>query len=374
MAKKKPGTPLVPGVAGVGDPQEDRLLRSVIEAPKEDAPRLAYAAWLQEQGDSRGAFIRAQVLARATKTAPAEKRKLRQQARDLLDAHWDSWAAPFIARAGTLSERGFFTRLRWDDSRPLLDERLARLAASPLFALLPLHHKGQSGPVFSIMARLPRLGCFKSLRWSGMAEDDEDEDSEEAPAGRVLMGSPHLAGLEELRLANCGLRDAALAALARNPAAASLQILDLGGDGSQDVAGNQFGTAGVAELAASPFLGRLQALDISATPGVGDRGVLALAQATATLPSLTDLNIDGTDLSDAGALALARCPGLARIERLRIGPWIYQDAPLGDPACRALLASPYLDNIKKLVILLGMEPETARALRKRFGRRAVLGP
>ena len=372
MAKKTAGKTPVPGVAGVPDAEEDRLLSAIIRAPKDDTPRYAYADWLEKRDDPRGAFIRAQVKARSKRASPATKRRCRDQARALLDENWERWASPCLDREESSLERGFFVRLGFDASRPCRDPEAARLAASPLFALLPLHHKGEPGAAYSIMARLPRLGCFKTLDWSGMVSEEEDDESDKPPVGLLLMGSPHIAGLVELTLANCGLLDGALAALARNPAAASLKVLHLGGDGSVGVAGNLFGLVGARELARSPFLSKLESLDVSETPGVGDAGVLAIIDATDTLPSLRTLNIDGTDLSDAGVLHLSQRPGLARIERLRIGPWAFQDTPLGDPAGRALLESLYLDKIKRLELTLPMEPETARALKKRFGRRVSL--
>ncbi|MBY0227734.1 MAG: hypothetical protein K2W96_00500, partial [Gemmataceae bacterium] len=202
-----------------------------------------------------------------------------------------------------------------------------------------------------------------------MVSEEEDEESKQTPVALVLMASPHLAGLAELRLADCALLDGSLSAIARNPAAASLRLLDLGSDG----VANGFGTLGARELARSAYLGGLETLDVSEAPGVGDSGVLALVEATATLPRLKDLNIAGTDLSDAGALRISQCPGLARLERLRIGRWAYQDTPLGDPACKALLASPHLEKIQRLEIALEPEPDTARAMRKRWGKRLVLG-
>jgi uncharacterized protein (TIGR02996 family) len=41
----------------------DALLRAVLAAPDDDAPRLIYADWLDEHGDpARAEFIRAQVV------------------------------------------------------------------------------------------------------------------------------------------------------------------------------------------------------------------------------------------------------------------------------------------------------------------------
>jgi uncharacterized protein (TIGR02996 family) len=49
----------------------DAFVRAVVEAPNDDAPRLAYADWLEERGDPCGEFIRVQVeLARSVPLLP----------------------------------------------------------------------------------------------------------------------------------------------------------------------------------------------------------------------------------------------------------------------------------------------------------------
>ena len=69
-----------------------------------------------------------------------------------------------------------------------------------------------------------------------------------------------------------------------------------------------------------------------------------------------------------GGLAL-RC-GRGRLRRRRY----YQDAPLGDPAARALAASPYLDNVRRLELVhfRDVADDTVAALRQRFGERIIL--
>ena len=40
--------------------KHDYFLKTVLDHPADDAPRLAYADWLDGQGDPRGEFIRVQ--------------------------------------------------------------------------------------------------------------------------------------------------------------------------------------------------------------------------------------------------------------------------------------------------------------------------
>jgi uncharacterized protein (TIGR02996 family) len=38
-------------------PERSDLLAAILEAPDDDAPRLAYAEWLKQKGDARGELI-----------------------------------------------------------------------------------------------------------------------------------------------------------------------------------------------------------------------------------------------------------------------------------------------------------------------------
>src|SRR5215813_4740485 len=39
---------------------DEAFIRAILDAPGDDAPRLVYADWLDERGDPRGAFLRAE--------------------------------------------------------------------------------------------------------------------------------------------------------------------------------------------------------------------------------------------------------------------------------------------------------------------------
>src|SRR4051812_45469501 len=40
---------------------EERFLRQLLDSPSDDAPRLVYADWLEDQGDPRAAYLRAEL-------------------------------------------------------------------------------------------------------------------------------------------------------------------------------------------------------------------------------------------------------------------------------------------------------------------------
>jgi uncharacterized protein (TIGR02996 family) len=71
---------------------EVAFLRTIANAPDDDAPRLVYADWLDERGDLRATFVRLDVeLHRLVDTADAHRATLASRMRDLtvrLDARW----------------------------------------------------------------------------------------------------------------------------------------------------------------------------------------------------------------------------------------------------------------------------------------------
>lgn len=86
----------------------DALFAAILADPDEDTPRLAYADWLQEDGEhDRAEFIRVQVeLARFTpnESVPWNARAVALRAREkaLFAAHGASWLAPLRGSGGPL--------------------------------------------------------------------------------------------------------------------------------------------------------------------------------------------------------------------------------------------------------------------------------
>jgi uncharacterized protein (TIGR02996 family) len=101
---------------------ETALLRAIVESPDDDLPRLAYADWLEEQGnDDRAEFIRVQLrLARMAATAP-EREEGQRRERELLETHADEWLKPFRKWLHEPADILIPHRPRWEFRRGFLE-------------------------------------------------------------------------------------------------------------------------------------------------------------------------------------------------------------------------------------------------------------
>jgi len=80
------------------EPMDERaeLLRTVIESPDDDAPRLVFADWVEEHGEhERAEFIRFQCRLESLDDNPEETERLRERERELLDEFAWAWAEEF---------------------------------------------------------------------------------------------------------------------------------------------------------------------------------------------------------------------------------------------------------------------------------------
>lgn len=214
---------------------EQRAFLNAIHAnPDDDLVRLVYADWLDEQDQpERAEFIRVQVRLeeiRRTIRQPdedhlhylsvhsrssgvwccpgdsAERRELAFRYRSLLDAHEAEWLAPFreVLHNEWYWSRGFL------DVVQVAPEALAE-SAEELFGSHPIRRLILTGPGQHVgaLAAIPNDNCLAS---ADLIYNDLDPD-----ALRALTRFKHLAGLTELNLAFCGLRDSAVDFLCGEP-------------------------------------------------------------------------------------------------------------------------------------------------------------
>jgi uncharacterized protein (TIGR02996 family) len=326
---------------------ERGLLDAIRDDPDDDAARLVYADWLEENGRADHAeLIRVQI-AQARRRGDWEALKRREDAAlAALNAAWpgrreagvyyrrgmglavwekldgfDAWAAselpPWVVeRELTLNGRAFsdadlrglaasehlarLTRLtiRWGDR--LTSATVGALAGSPhaanLHELSLQMSVGEKGA--AALAGSKSLARLRRLVLTGGKLNEK--------AVARLVGSPALAGLRCLTLIDSFEGDAPVRVLAAATGLPRLRVLELHDNG--------IGDARLRLLLPSPLLARLEGLALIGNP-IRDGGAKALAACEA-LSGLKRLNLDGTQLSDAGVQALLDSPHLANLEQL----------------------------------------------------------
>ena len=260
----------------------DAFLQAILDAPDDDAPRLLFADWLDERGDSdRAEFIRVQIA--LEKRGPRRSEMWSRQNR-LLTLHEEEWSAP--AR-GVASD--------WTFRRGFIDEvhALARpflTGADDLFRQAPVCHVRLCWGRGAVLAR-----TYVPL----------------------LISLPHLQRLAGLDLGDNSLGSVGLQALTACLGLTRLTTLRL--------TACQIGDRGVKALADSPLLSRLTCLDLRDND-IGASGVRALARAVEVHaaggdpPRLRELLLRGNPIGLAGERAVLASPALSRaVDLLRPG-------------------------------------------------------
>jgi uncharacterized protein (TIGR02996 family) len=241
------------------------LLRAVFDRPEDDAPRLAYADWLDDSGGEpeRAALIRVQCeLARLPADDPRAD-ELRRREVKLLRGRKLKWRAGLPRWRGVVwgdFSRGFI------DSVVLKSTYQFRRYSARIAVAIPLHtvtvkpagayHREMTG--FGRMRALARVSV---LRLAGQQIDHERLEQ--------LLASPHLGRLSHLDVSDNRIGDAGIAHFV----ATSLPRLPL-----LNLRHNGVGLAGAARLAASPLAGQLECLDLSAN-GIAPSGEALLRAA-----------------------------------------------------------------------------------------------
>ncbi len=322
----------------------DAFLETILDEPDDDALRLIYADWLEEQDEpARAELVRLQCdLAAGAFQGVALARALARE-RELLARHGKEWSSPLRGLVrGCEFRRGFVERVRLDAEGLLRDgEEVFRLAPIRNLELLV------AGDQAETVADCPLLGRLHGLDLSYPVSN---------LAGlTTLLASPHLTGLRSLRLRT--LPGGAAHALFVADNFPRLATLDLGSNnlGAEGLApllalpwpelrtlhlnANSLTDAGAVALASSPLLGKLTGLDL-AFNNVGTAGTEALARSPHG-QSLRALWLGFNHAGDAGAAALAK--GNLAPTRLYLGR-----NRLGAPGARALACSPRLSALTHL--------------------------
>jgi uncharacterized protein (TIGR02996 family) len=225
------------------------FFRAVIESPDDDAPRLVYADWLDDNGDpARAEFIRLQVqewaLTHGQCGSPFSRR-----IQELFWPNRDRWLREelpaWLHREHYIEFRRGFVEGVGTTALRLVEKAEELWQAAPV---RKLNLRAAGGRV-QALAACPFLARVTELLLMNRVGDVDVI---------ALAASPFLGGLRELDLSNSQTGDAGALALAACPGLAGLTRLDL------HIC--RIGDAGALALADSPHLGRLERLDLLCNP------------------------------------------------------------------------------------------------------------
>jgi uncharacterized protein (TIGR02996 family) len=349
------------------------FLRTILADPDDDAPRLIYADWIDEQGDAdRAEFIRLQIrLARMSYSDP-EASGVHMRAEELRHAHHVEWMEQlpqFEHVQWQVFHRGFISAVRFDHPDEYQAHAREIFSAAPVRELR-LH---QFYPKEAMM--LATSGYLRRVRVLDMSDGNSigntgvealmdsphlrdlavlklARNSFGSAGVRAIAQSSHVRKLRELRIERNELYDDGLFHLASSPAMAKLVRLDL----SRTLTGDD----AVVALSRSKYLTHLEWLDLSYN-SLSDRGIVALAESNA-LKELRDFFLQGNSITDLGVAALVDTPSIARLERLFL-----RQNRIRDKGASALVRSPYLEQLRELYLGgNGISDQAADEVRGRF--------
>jgi len=339
--------------------EQERAYVEAIRAQREDdAPRLAYANWLQERGDPRGEFIQAQVRWYQAHLA-LDVAAMQQHARHWALHYKKAWLGPLEALGlyGVQFRRGFVEAGTID-----LADFLAN--ADRIFELAPLLHElntSHKEPDWLLrLAEFPALRRLDAVKLMGAPVMGGPVS---ADALRTFASSPNAANLRSVDLRELRLTGTDIPA-------ACVQVLELPrltrfaftGNGvcprgpKQRIPPTPIGDEVVVALAQSPNLSRLRVLTLIFSQAVTDKGAAALASSP-YLACSEGLELSQTAITDAGAQALADSPRLAGLTRLDMCL-----SKVGNAGLEALIQSPNLGALRNLTLGSHVTDKGARRL------------
>jgi uncharacterized protein (TIGR02996 family) len=306
------------------------LLATVVNNPREDAPRLAYADAIEPTDPARANLIRSQIaLARPRVLDRLERQRLVKKIARLTKEHGTRWVAELPSLPGVswpeAFDRGFVAFCTVTDGKTF------RRQAGAIFPVAPIEglsvSKGLDDAEAARFAECPFLAQLRTLGcWNGSLTD----------AGAcALAASPHWHRLRTLDLTQNKIGSDGLRALAHSTTLPSLTGLH--------VYGNKIDDSGIIDLATSPLAARLRRLNVG-----GSSATVAAARALAespTLARLVSLDIDNSSIGDAGLMYLAHSPHLARLREIYL-----RHTGIGDAGVAVLLRSPLAPHLRILDI------------------------
>jgi uncharacterized protein (TIGR02996 family) len=345
---------------------EAAFLSDIITNPDDDTPRLVYADWLDDHGDSaRAEFIRVQCRLARMAEAHSHYAPLHRRARELLHAHRQRFLGPLahllVGGSSNLDEVMGFQR-GFVESMVVPLEAFMR-HAEEVWARTTVQSLGVYGaaPLEALAALMncPHMARIRSLNLGTLR----------LPGGgvKLLARSPYLARVTELSLMGTEVSAEDLVILAGSPLFEGLTSLDL-------AANFNIGVAGAAVLANCPQLTHLTNLNLLRA-GVGNAGAVALA-GSPYLRNLTTLTLFDNEIGAEGVRALADSPVVARLSHLDLSQRNPCPDCIGPQGARALATSSRLSHLVQLRLhggAVGVTGAVALASSRSLQSLALLG-
>jgi uncharacterized protein (TIGR02996 family) len=348
--------------------EAEAFLQRIRAYPDDDAQRLIFADWLDEEEDARGQFIRVQLALAELPADHPERVDLVRAERELLAAHREEWETPFRGLAtGCVFRRGFVDEVKVESKQFLR-------SAHELFTAAPVRHVH----LLDVSDSLPAvLQCSYLSRLAALTIHAQHTGE---PLARAVARSEYLAGLKRLALTRNRFTDDAAEQLARSPYLTNLEELDL--------SENEIGETGARALAASAGLRRIRYLELRQN-ALGPAGAEALA-GSERLTALSRLGLSDNEVGLPRLLTLGRAHDLLRVPVLDLSANgltvaglqailtrppsesapvrvteldLSHNTELGDAGARLLAACPHLGNLNVLRLAdCGIGNDGARAL------------
>jgi uncharacterized protein (TIGR02996 family) len=141
-------------------PMEDAFIQAILASPNDAAARLVYADWLEEQGDPRAAFLRADVALAAT-SAGEQYRQARLKLRETALGIERGWLAlmsrvPILCCGDQFQQR---CPKRWEKLQPTGDNtvRFCQACQRKVFFCTDVHLAQRHRDQGECVALTPRL-------------------------------------------------------------------------------------------------------------------------------------------------------------------------------------------------------------------------
>lgn len=331
------------------------FLNDILSHPEDDTVLLIYADWLEEHGgEAKAKLIRAQCEMEALSEEDSRHRILKEQVEKILADHREEWNKPFLKFSPSASPLTFrrgmselYTSAGKFCSKQFQDRGEALFIEAGIQSLLVRDSSKRA----TILAQSPLLARLHTLRLIDCKMGDE--------VLQLLMQSPHIRKLRSLGLDKPYLSDKGARAIARSKNLESLEDLQLSG---LLWGFSHMTMAGIRAILDSEKLGRLQSFGL--TESWDSSMTLRALLQIESLQRLTTLSLSNSlEISSESLMEIANCPHLCNLKVLRI---YLRNAT--EPGAKAILQSPYLQNLERLQWLhFGpMNPRTHLELQERF--------